>query len=101
MRAIRVSTVLLIWLCGLTAGFFGFLGAAAKYGCANGDKGFGCRTSGSVVGIVTVVAVLAIVIAVTVMTHDRPPRRVLVVGAVGFVALLVCFAVAQVLLATS
>ena len=101
LRAIRLSTVSVIWLGGLAAGFFGLLGATAKYGCASGDNGFGCRTSGSIVGILIVVAVIAIVIAVTTLTVDRPRHRVLVVGLVGFGALAVCFALAQVLLATA
>jgi hypothetical protein len=101
LRAIRLSTVSIIWLGGLAAGFFGLLGAAAKYGCASGDNGFGCRTSGSVVGILLVIAVIAVVIAVTVLTHDRPLRRILVVGIVGLAVLALCFAAAQVLLATA
>lgn len=101
MRAIRLSTVSLTWVCGVAAGFFGLLGATAKYGCATDNNGLGCSTSGSVIGILIVVAVLAIVIGVTLMTNDRPPRRVLIVGAVGLAALVVCFALAQMLLATS
>lgn len=99
-RAIRTWTVGAIWLCGLAAGFVAILAAAARYGCAPHDAGFACRTSGSVVGIVLVVAVISVIIAVTVLTYDRPARRVLVVGGVGLGGLIVCFALARVLLAT-
>jgi hypothetical protein len=101
LRAIRLSTVSLIWICGLAAGFFGLLGAAARYSCSAHEKGFGCRTSGTVVGILVLLAVIVVVTAVTVLTYDRPARRVVTVGAVGFAVLLVCFAVARVLVATA
>jgi hypothetical protein len=101
LRAIRIATVAVVWLGGLVAGFFGILGATAKYGCAARNAGFGCRTAGSVSGVLIVLAVIAIVIAVTVMTHDRPRRRILVIGGVGLAALAVCFAAAQALLATT
>jgi hypothetical protein len=101
LRAIRRFTVSVIWLAGLAAGFFALLGAAAKYGCTNGNNGFGCRTSGSVAGMLLVAAVIAVVIAATVLTHDRPRRRVLIVGAAGFAALAICFAAAQALLAST
>ena len=101
LRAVRLSTVSVIWLCGLAAGFFGLLSGTAKYGCANNNRGFGCRTSGSVVGFLIVLAVIAVVVTVTLLTHDRPRRRVLVVGAVGLAALAVCFVAAQLLLATA
>jgi hypothetical protein len=101
LRAIRLSTVSVVWVCGLAAGYFGLLGATAKYGCTKGADGFGCRTSGSIVGIVIVIAVIAIVIAVTTLTIDRPRRRVLIVGGFGLLALAACFTLAQVLLATT
>lgn len=89
-----------MWLCGLAAGFFGLLSAAARYGCSDSDKGFACGTSGSLVGGLVVVAVIAVVTAVTVMTYDRPARRVLTVGGIGIVALAICFGAARGLLAT-
>lgn len=101
LRAIRISTVSLIWLGGLGAGFVGLLGAAARYGCAPSDKGFGCSTSGEVVGILLVVAVIVVVFVVTVMTHDRPARRVLMVGGYGAAALILCAIAARALLATA
>jgi hypothetical protein len=100
IRTIRVSTVIVVWLCGLGAGFYGLLSAAARYGCSSSDDGFACHTSGSVVGGLIVVAVIAVVTTVTVMTYDRPARRVLLVGGIGIVALVACFAAARGLLAT-
>ena len=97
---VRRSTVAAIWLGGLAAGFFGLLGAAAKYGCGANDHGLACRTSGSALGVLVVVAVVAVVTAVTVLTHERPPRRVLTIGGIGLVALLVCFLAARALLGT-
>jgi hypothetical protein len=99
-RGIRLSTVAVIWLSGLAAGFFGLLGAAAKYGCGSSDDGLACRTSGSVVGILIVLAVVIVVTAVTVLTHDRPARPVLVIGGLGLLVLVSCFVAARVLLGT-
>jgi hypothetical protein len=99
-RTTRVSTVGVVWLAGLAAGFFGLLGAAARYGCGANDHGFGCRGSGSVVGVLIVVAVVAIVTAVTVLSFDRDPRRVIGIGGLGLIALAVCFVAARTLLGT-
>jgi hypothetical protein len=99
-RKIRVSTIFVVWVGGLAAGFFGLLGTVARYGCAASDDGLACRTSGSVVGVLIVIAVVVIVTAVTVMTNDRPRRRVIIVGAVGFAGLAFCFAAARTLLGT-
>ena len=101
LRAIRISTVSVIWLGGLGAGFVGLLAAAARYGCAASDNGFGCSTSGEVVGIVLVLAVIVVVTVVTVMTHDRPVRRVLLIGGYGAAALIVCAIAARALLASA
>ena len=57
-RTVRLSTVAVVWLCGLGAGFFALLSAAARYGCGGGDKGLACRTSGPVVGILVVLFLL-------------------------------------------
>jgi hypothetical protein len=95
-----LSTVSIVWLCGLVAGFFGLLAAAARYGCGSSDNGLACRGSGSVVGVLIVVAVIAVVTAVTVMTHDRPPRRVVAIGGIGLAALVFCFVAARALLGT-
>jgi hypothetical protein len=95
-----VSIVGLVWLCGLAAGFFSILAAAARYGCGRNDSGLACRTSGSVLGILLVIAVITVVAAVTVMTHDRPARRVMIAGGVGFASLVACLVAAHGLLAT-
>jgi hypothetical protein len=97
---VRLSTVAVVWLCGLAAGFFGLLSAAARYGCGAGDNGLACRTSGSVVGILVVIAVIVVVTTVTVMSHDQPPRRLITMGASGLAALLLCFIAARALLST-
>jgi hypothetical protein len=101
IRTIRLSTVAVVWLCGLGAGFYGLLSASARYGCDAHDNGFACRNSGSVVGGLIVLTVIAVVAAVTVMTYDRPPRRVLTVGGIGIAVLVVCFAAAAWVLATA
>jgi multisubunit Na+/H+ antiporter MnhB subunit len=76
------------------------LSAAARYGCGASDTGLACRPSGSVVGVVIVLAVILVVTAVTVLTQDRPPRRLFTVAALGLLALLLCFIAARSLLAT-
>jgi hypothetical protein len=76
------------------------LGAAARYGCGSSDTGLACRTSGSVLGILIVVGVIAVVTAVTVLTHERPPRRVVITGGVGLAALALCLIAARSLLGT-
>ncbi len=101
LRAIRISTVSVVWVCGLAAGFVALLASAARYGCSSSNNGFGCGTSGEVVGIVLVVTVIAIVTLVTLLTNDRPARRVLTVGAVGLAALVVCAVAARAVLATT
>jgi len=73
-RTLRLGTLALVWLAGLVAGFFGLLSAVATYGCSDSDPGLACRTSGSLLGAVVVLAVIAVVTAVTVLSHDRPPR---------------------------
>ena len=90
----------MVWLGGLAAGFFGLLAAAARYGCGASDNGLACRGSGSLLGILVVLAVVAVVTAVTVLSHERAPRHVLVLGAVGLIALMGCFMAARSLLDT-
>jgi O-antigen ligase len=99
-RATRLSILTVIWLSGLAAGFFGLLAAVARYGCGANDNGLACRGSGSIVGILIVIAVVGVVTAVTVMTHDRMPRRVIAIGCVGLGAVMVCFIAARSLLGT-
>jgi hypothetical protein len=99
-RTVRLSTVVVVWICGLAAGFFGLLSAAARYGCGATDTGLACRTSGSVVGVLVVLAVIGVVTTVTVMSHDQPPRRLMTIGLAGLAALLLCFIAARALLAT-
>jgi hypothetical protein len=100
-RAIRLPAVGLVWLCGLAAGYYALLGAAAKYGCGTSDDGFACDGSGSAVGVLLVIAVIGIVIAVTLLTSERPTRAILLVSGVGFVALVCCLVAARSLLATA
>jgi hypothetical protein len=97
---VRLSTVAVVWLCGLAAGFFGLLSAAARYGCGAADNGFACRTSGSVVGILVVIAVIVVVTTVTILSHDQPPRRLVTMGTTGLIALVLCFVAARALLST-
>jgi hypothetical protein len=99
-RITRIWTVVLVWVCGLISAWFGIAAAAARYGCTANDDGVGCQTSGSVVGVLIVVAVVAVVTAVTVLTHERPPRRVIIIGAAGVAALVCCFVAARILLGT-
>jgi hypothetical protein len=101
LRTIRLSTVAFVWLCGLAAGLYAVLAAAAKYGCMNGDDAVGCKTSGSVLGIVLLVTVIAIVIVVTLTTANRAARGVLVVGVFGVVGLAICAFAAASLLSTT
>jgi hypothetical protein len=99
-RATRIVAIAVVWFAGLWAGFFGILSAVAKYGCSGNDDGLACQTSGSMLGIVLVVVVIALVTTATVLMLGQPARRVVPVGAVGVVALIVCFVAARVLLDT-
>jgi hypothetical protein len=92
--------VAVVWLAGLGAGFFALLGAAAKYGCGGSDDGLACHTSGSLLGVLLVLIVIAVVTAVTVLSDDRAGRGMLLLGAAGLAALLVCFAASRMLLDT-
>ncbi|MBN9620108.1 MAG: hypothetical protein J0H43_10330 [Actinobacteria bacterium] len=88
-----------VWLAGLVAGFFGLLGATTRYGCADTDHSFACRTAGSVVGLLIVVAVVVVVAAVTLMTGNSSMRRIAVIGGSGLVVLALCIVAGQLLLA--
>ena len=101
LRAIRLSTVALVWICGLAAGLYATLAAAAKYGCMSGDQALACKTSGSVLGIVLLITVIAIVTVVTLATMNRPARPLLVIGGLGILALAICAVAAASLLATA
>jgi hypothetical protein len=100
-RVIRLSTVTFVWLCGLAAGLYAVLAATAKYGCMSGDDATGCKTSGSVLGIVLLITVIAIVTVITLATANRPSRHVLVIGGIGVAALAICAFAAASLLATT
>ncbi|HJQ41785.1 MAG TPA: hypothetical protein VJ831_01755 [Jatrophihabitantaceae bacterium] len=91
----------MVWLGGLVVGFFGVLSVAARYGCANSAHGLACRKSGSALGVLIVLGVVAIVTAVTVATHNRAPRTVLIAATVAVAALLACYLAAHALLATA
>jgi hypothetical protein len=99
-RTVRFTTLTVVWIGGLAAGFLGLLGVAARYGCAVNDDALACRGSGTMLGVLIVIAVVGVVTLVTVLSHERPPRRVLFVGGAGLVALLGCFLAARGLLDT-
>jgi hypothetical protein len=101
LRTIRLWTLAFVWLCGLAAGLYAVLAAAAKYGCMSGDHAIGCETSGSVLGIVLLVTVIATVTVVTLATSNRPARGVLVIGGLGVAALAICAFAAGSLLSTT
>ena len=101
LRAIRLSTVAVVWLFGLAAGLYSVLAAAARFGCMSGDRAVACQTSGSILGLVLLVTVVAIVIVVTVMTGRRPARPVLIIGGTGVGALAICWIAAWSLLSTA
>ena len=97
----RGSSLALIWLGGLAAGFYAMLSVVARYGCARTAHGLGCRTSGSALGGVIVVAVIAVVTTVTVATHGQERRRIGVSTVFGVLGLAVCVACAHALIATT
>jgi hypothetical protein len=101
LRAIRVATVVVVWLVGLAAGLYALLAASAKFGCMGGDRALACQTSGSILGLVLLAAVVAIVTVVTVMTSGRAARPVLIIGGVGAGALAICLVAAWSLLETA
>jgi hypothetical protein len=100
-RVIRLSCVAFVWLCGLGAGLCAVLAAAAKYGCMGGDQALACKTSGSVLGVVLLITVIATVTVVALTTVNRPTRAVIVISAVGVVALAICTFAAASLLSTA
>lgn len=96
-----MSTVAAVWLVGLFAGFFGLLGAAARWGCGMHDNGLACHPSGSLLGVLIVVVVVGVVTGVTVLVSGRSTRGVLAIGGMGLVALVLCWIAARSLLATA
>lgn len=100
LRRTRLAVLLVVWLGGLAAGFFGILATAARYGCGNSATGLGCSTSGTVLGVALIVAVIVIVTALTVYSHERRQRPVLGAGAVAILGLVLCYLGAQGLLST-
>jgi hypothetical protein len=99
-RGARIGTVAVVWLAGLTAGFYGLLAATARYGCSSADHALACGTPGSLLGVLVVVVVIAVVTAVTVLAFGRGDRAVVWFGATGLAALALCFAGARMLLST-
>jgi hypothetical protein len=100
-RAARASALTLIWLGGLTVGFFAILAAAAKYSCSPSAHGLACRPAGTAVGGALVVGVIAIVTSVTVATHDSGHRRLVGWTLGGALALAACFLAARALIGTA
>lgn len=99
-RRIRLATVLLVWLAGLAAGFFAILASFVRFGCGDGDDGLACQNSGTALAIAVVVGVIAIVTVVTVLTYEREPRRIVITGVGGLIALAALFLAARSLLST-
>lgn len=100
-RAVRGTTLILIWLAGLGAGLFALLGAAAKYTtCSSKATTLACRGSGTALGVVIVVAVVAVVTTITVATHGRDRRWIILAGVAGLLLLAGLFFGARALLQT-
>jgi hypothetical protein len=100
-RAVRGTTLLVIWLAGIGAGLFALLGAAAKSTtCSAKATTLACRSSGTMLGAVLVVAVVAVVTTITVATHGRDRRWTIVAGVIGLLVLAALFLAARALLST-
>ncbi|MGH8963544.1 MAG: hypothetical protein ACRDWT_20530 [Jatrophihabitantaceae bacterium] len=100
-RAVRGTTLVLIWLAGIAAGLFALLGAAARYTtCSSHATTLACRSSGTTLGAVLVVAVVAVVTTITVATHGRDRRWIAIAGAVGLLVLAGLFLASRALLST-
>jgi hypothetical protein len=97
----RAGALTLIWLGGLTAGFFAILAAAARYSCGPTAHGLACRPAGTAVGGGLIIAVIAIVTAVTVATYDSGHRRLAAWTVAGASALLGCYFGAHALIGTA
>jgi hypothetical protein len=101
-RLARASTLVLVWLGGLTAGFFALLSLAARYtGCSASAHGLACRPAGTAIGALIVIGVIATVTAATVLTHDRELRPVVTWGVLGVAALGAWYLAAHALLDTA
>jgi hypothetical protein len=88
-RLARLGAVGVLWLAGLGVGFYSILSAGARYGCAKSDKGLGCTSAGTTLGVALVIAVILVVTAGTMLAQDAASWR----------ARIVCVAAALVLLA--
>ena len=98
----RTSALALVWVSGLTAGFFALLSVAARYtSCSASARGLACRPAGTVIGATILLGLIATVTAATVLTHDRGPRRVAACGVLGVTALVACYLGAHALLDTA
>jgi hypothetical protein len=101
-RVARASALAIVWLGGLGTGFFALLSVAARYTtCSSGARGLACRPAGTAIGGFLVIGVIATVTAVTVLTHDRGPRRSATCGLLGTAALGMCYLAAHALLGTA
>jgi hypothetical protein len=99
-RSTRLAVLAVVWVCGLVAGFFGLLGAAARYGCSARDQGLACGNTGTFFGVLVIIAVIAVVTLVTVLTYGRRPRQLLLIGGLGMVGIALCYLAARGLLQT-
>ena len=89
-RLVALAVVVVVWLCGLAAGFYALLGIAARYGCGSNNHGLGCGNGGSAVGVALLIGVIASVTSVTVLVHGRSRLRILLIGVIGLFALAAC-----------
>jgi hypothetical protein len=101
LRLGRLATIVVIWSYGLIVGLYALLAAAAKYGCMDDADGIGCRTSGSILGMVLLATVIGVVTLVSLACPSRAARPVLMIGAAAAGALTVCLIGALSLLATT
>lgn len=98
----RICALVVVWIAGLAAGFFGLLSASAKYTtCGTHSKGLACGTTGTALGALLVVGIISTVSATTVLTHGKSPREVALWSAGGVGVLVICYYSAQALLGTA
>jgi uncharacterized membrane protein len=100
-RAVRLTTIVLVWLAGILAGLFALLGAAARYTtCSSKATTLACRSSGTTVGAVLVIAVVTVVTTITVATHGKDRRWITIAGVHALLVLACLFLASRALLDT-
>jgi hypothetical protein len=99
--AIRVATLVIVWLAGIGAGLFALLDAAARFTtCSAHASTLACRGTGTTLGVALVLTVVAVVTTITVSTYGRHGRWVTLAGGVALVLLGGLFFAARALLET-